>query len=748
MVFCKADQQEWTKLQLILNSYEASSGQRLNLDKSSIYFSKNTSQVAQTSILNLAGMKASGPFEKYLRLPSSVGKNKGRAFNPILDRIKAQMNNWKTNLLSSAGKEVLLKSVIQSIPTYCMGIFLIPKGILGNINKLMQSFWWGINNQKSKMHWLSWKGIGKGKQDGGLGFRDFEDFNKAMLAKQGWRLLINTQSLASKVLKANYFPSGDFLSAKVRGSDSFVWKSITVARPFLAEGLLWKIGNGNSVRVWSDCWLLTPTSFKVQSPLKILSSGVTVNSLIDQDTYSWNLALIQDVFIPEEAAVISKLHISPCTSSDRLTWRCTTNGMFTVKSAYHLQVSMNDSRHGQGSRPPTHGALWKQLWKLKVPSKVKMFLLRAAKDILPTKANLFRRRIVESPLCPICHSFPETTAHVLWSYTAAQDVWSYGSRRLQKCRSEEQPYHELLADQLSLLPAEEHVELALTATELWNRRNKFVFESSFISPLQVSKSVSLRKSEVEELNSQPKKQPFPTQAPVVWCKPPTDFYKINWDAAIDKVNCMVGIGVAVRDWDGLVTTTLRSPKNSFLDPLLGEALAALRAVQLGLELGLHNVIFEGDSKLVVSGINSGTEDWSTAGLIFLDIKKLLLSYHTWSFRHVPRQINVVAHTLAKSSLELGDESVLVEDYPQCIYYENNEDEDDTSILKAYREDGEGINLFVHLDALELLPLCRDDVSPVHLNPFILNDHLIQVNEDEEEEDEEESGEEVDKEDEE
>ncbi|XP_042974779.1 uncharacterized protein LOC122306417 [Carya illinoinensis] len=574
MVFCKAHQQEWTNLQLILNSYEASSSQRLNLDKSSIYFSKNTSQVAQNSILNLAGMKASGPFEKYLGLPSSVGKNKGRAFNPILDRIKAQMSNWKTNLLSSAGKESE-----EVIPLY-----------------------------------------GKGKQDGGLGFRAFEDFNKAMLAKQGWRLLINTQSLASKVLKAKYFPFGDFLSAKVRGSDSFVWKSITAARPLLAEGLLWKIGNGNSVKVWLDRWLPTPTSFKVQSPLKILSSGATVNSLIDQDTHSWNLALIQDVFIPEEVAVISKLHISPCSSSDRLTWRCTTNGMFTVKSAYHLQVSMNDSRHGQGSQPPTQGALWKQLWKLKVPSKVKVFIWRAAKDILPTKANL----------------------------------------------SEEQPFHELLADQLSLLPTKEHVELALTATKLWHRRNKFVFESSFISPLQVSKFVSSRKSEVEELNSQPKKQPLPTQAPVVWCKPPTDFYKINRDAAIDKVNCMVGIGVAVRYWDGLVTATLRSPKNSFPDPLLGEALAALRAVQLGLEIGLHNVIFEGDSKLVVSGINSCAEDWSTAGLIFLDIKKLLLSYHTWSFRHVPRQINVVARTLAKSSLELGEESVLVEDYPQCI----------------------------------------------------------------------------------
>ncbi|KAF5441892.1 hypothetical protein F2P56_037156 [Juglans regia] len=286
LVFCKAKLQEWGRLHNILSSYELASGQRLNLEKSSIYFSKNTRQEIQNSILATTGIKASRPFEKYLGLPSYIGKSKSRAFLPIIDRIKAQMTNWKTNLLSPAGKEVLLKSVIQSIPTYCMGIFLIPKGILRNINKLMQSFWWGIRNQNPKMHWLSWKGLGKLKQVGGLGFRDFEDFNRALLAKQGWRIITNPQSLASRVLKAKYFPLSDFSSARVKRSDSYVWKSITAARPLLYEGLLWKIGNGNTVKIWSDRWLPIPTTYKSQSPPKVLNSEATVSSLIDQDTHS------------------------------------------------------------------------------------------------------------------------------------------------------------------------------------------------------------------------------------------------------------------------------------------------------------------------------------------------------------------------------------------------------------------------------------------------------------------------------
>ncbi|KAF5468409.1 hypothetical protein F2P56_012561 [Juglans regia] len=631
LVFCKAQLQEWGGLHNILSSYELASGQRLNLEKSSIYFSKNTRQEIQDSILAAAGFKVSGPFEKYLGLPSHIGKSKSRAFLPIIDRIKGQMTNWKTNLLSPAGKEVLLKSVIQSIPTYSMGIFLIPKGILRNINKLLQSFWWGIRNQNPKMHWLSWKGLGMGKQAGGLGFRDFEDFNRALLAKQGWRIITNPQSLASRVLKAKYFPSSDFASARVKRKDSFVWKSITTARPLLYEGLLWKIGNGNTVKIWTDRWLPTPSSYKSQSPPKILNSNATVSSLIDQDTHSWNLHLVHNVFTPEEAAIISKIHISPCNRSDKQVWRCTKNGIFSVKSAYHLQVSMNGINKGQSSESTKHEDLWKLLWKLKVPSNIKMFLWRSAKEILPTRVNLHKRKIIENPMCPICLTLPETVSHALWTCKAAQDVWCSSSRRLQKSRTEDIPFFDLLKELLATLPPEDLTKLALTAKEIWFRRNKLIFESRFESPQQVLYRVSNCMRDLEELTRNQQKHFNQHQPPAKWCKPPTNFYKINWDAAIDKVNCKVGIGVSIRDWSGPFTATLRSPSNSFPDPTLGEALATLRAVQFGTEMGLRNVIFEGDSLLVVNGINSLAEDWSSEGLIYQDIKLLLSNYSSCHF---------------------------------------------------------------------------------------------------------------------
>ncbi|XP_040987781.1 uncharacterized protein LOC121235500 [Juglans microcarpa x Juglans regia] len=185
LLFCKANPLEWIKLFKLLNSYEAASGQKLNIDKSAIFFSKNTRVDAELAILSTTRMKEAKSFEKYLGLPSYVEKQKMTAFRPILDSIRNRMQSWKVKFLSKAGKEVLLKSVVQAIPTYCMSIFKLSRTILMAINKLMQKFWWGSRGDRIKTHWISWKLLRKSKLEGGLGYRDFEDFNVALLAKEG-----------------------------------------------------------------------------------------------------------------------------------------------------------------------------------------------------------------------------------------------------------------------------------------------------------------------------------------------------------------------------------------------------------------------------------------------------------------------------------------------------------------------------------------------------------------------------------
>jgi hypothetical protein len=77
----------------------------------------------------------------------------------------------------------------------------------------MSKFWWGFKKEDNKAAWMSWSKLGRTKERGGLGFRDLEWFNLALLAKQGWRIIQNPDSLASKILKEKYFCSAlDFNS--------------------------------------------------------------------------------------------------------------------------------------------------------------------------------------------------------------------------------------------------------------------------------------------------------------------------------------------------------------------------------------------------------------------------------------------------------------------------------------------------------------------------------------------------------
>ena len=122
--------------------------------------------------------------DKYLGLPIFVGRNKQRVFRTIKEQMRARINGWNGRLLSQTGRVVLLQSVIQSIPIYIMSCFLLPKSFVHEINMLMADFWWGDNNGKRKIHWRAWDSLCISKLDGGLGFRDFESFNLALIAKQ------------------------------------------------------------------------------------------------------------------------------------------------------------------------------------------------------------------------------------------------------------------------------------------------------------------------------------------------------------------------------------------------------------------------------------------------------------------------------------------------------------------------------------------------------------------------------------
>lgn len=93
------------------------------------------------------------------------------------------------------------------------------------------------------------------KTKGGLGFKNLSKFNMALLAKQGWKIIMQPDSLLARVMKAKYFPKGDFMSARVGSYPSYTWRSIWGARRLLEDGIGWRIRNERNVNIWNDVWL-------------------------------------------------------------------------------------------------------------------------------------------------------------------------------------------------------------------------------------------------------------------------------------------------------------------------------------------------------------------------------------------------------------------------------------------------------------------------------------------------------------
>lgn len=280
MFFVKTSQRSVDALKEILGKYEVASGQMISTPKSSITFSKKTTPEVKRRVQTSLGITKEGGSGKYLGLQKHFGRRKKDIFTSIVDNIKQRAENWSTKKLSSAGKLVMLKSVLSVKPSYDMTCFKLPLSLVKRIQSALTRFWWDANPDQRKICWVAWSELAKAMGDGGLGLRDIEGFNIALLAKQSWRTATKPDCLLARVLLGKYCKDKPFLQVSASNSISHGWRSILCERDLLLENSGKAIGNDRDTMLWDEPWLSSETPLRPMGPAPADSKDWRVADLI------------------------------------------------------------------------------------------------------------------------------------------------------------------------------------------------------------------------------------------------------------------------------------------------------------------------------------------------------------------------------------------------------------------------------------------------------------------------------------
>ncbi|KAL5553367.1 hypothetical protein UlMin_040768 [Ulmus minor] len=656
LIFCRARSMDCANLRHCLDCYSKASGQLVNFEKSALSFSPNTSAYVREEICSLFGISQVAGHDMYLGLPTFSMRNKRIQFGYIRDMMVKKLQDWKENFFSQGGKEVLLKAVVQAIPTYAMTCFMIPDNILKEIEAACACFWWGSTPDHKRVHWKKWSDLCQPKAAGGMGFKDLSLFNQALLGKQVWRITQNPQSLVVQVLKARYFPYSSIWEAEALSNASYVWKSILWGRNLVAHGMRWRVGNGSKISVYNSRWIPKPWNFKVCSP-RTLPNNSLVADLLDENG-RWNVPLISQMFLNFEAKIILALPRPAvgCFSADKqdsYCWHYDAKCLYSVKSAYHLGMELACSLNPSSTNPAT-GSWWNALWNASIPPKVKVFWWRAIHDILPTTWNLRRHHIPAVASCALCGYGLETTSHSLFLCSLMKPFWK--STQWASCLEVVQSRGIWdVATWVKEIWDERYFEIFLLFVwESWNLRNLLVHGSSKkVSGMELcNMDVLLDEFQVACRSASPS-IPVTCLRPDRWTAPLDTILRLDVDASYCQASGLFSAGAVIRDSLGAIVHAGAWPNLQVSH--VGQA--ELQAVFMGLGLasvhGLSKLMVFSDASCEVAKINSSVFPVNEDGFLLEGIRHLCSLLNVISVDYVSRHCNTIAHDLARHALSLS-----------------------------------------------------------------------------------------------
>ena len=269
LFFAKADIQNSLAIREVLDDFFSISGQSIGEAKSRVYFSPNVSRELREELGDIIEFASIPTLGKYLGFPLKQVGTSSHDYNFILDRVKQKLTSWKENVLSMAGRSVLIQASLTAIPAHVMQCSYLPGKILEGIDRVNRNFLWGSLESVRKIHWVGWKKVVKSKEEGGLGLHSARNRNIALLSKLNWCFHTEEEVLWARVLKEKYCSA-----RKVRATNpkklscSSIWVAMKKGRDVFLKGSKWVVGRDSGLSLWYSNWLEKgPLRSLVQGPL-------------------------------------------------------------------------------------------------------------------------------------------------------------------------------------------------------------------------------------------------------------------------------------------------------------------------------------------------------------------------------------------------------------------------------------------------------------------------------------------------
>ena len=229
ILFCKAHPPSLQKLMEAFHVFPLCSGLKANMDKSSIVFGGNCSQIQQ-ECLDITGFSEGKLPFRYLGLPITASKLSKRECSLLVEKITGKMRTWVSRHISYAGRVVLINSVLFGMFNFWAKVFLLPQEVIQRVTNICRNFLWEGSDTYSRAPYIAWDTVCTSRKQGGLGVKNLLLWNQASIAKLVWDIARKKDCLWIQWIHGRYLKGKDWWDYSLKNYASWYWKKLLKVR--------------------------------------------------------------------------------------------------------------------------------------------------------------------------------------------------------------------------------------------------------------------------------------------------------------------------------------------------------------------------------------------------------------------------------------------------------------------------------------------------------------------------------------